>query len=160
MGNNTLSYKESTTYLGLILGSKLTWDLQIKETKKKITKYCSIFRKVRHFLSKTCRLQLYNAFIFSRLNYGIEIYLNATKGYTIKLLSTQNRFLKILQFKPLRSNINKLNTDFEVLKAHDLHEFNIYCLIHKLYYRPNVVPETIKNIFIQHENIHQYNTRH
>ena len=81
MGNNTLSYKGSTTYLGLILGSKLTWDLQIKETKKKITKYCSIFRKVRHFLSKTCRLQLYNAFIFSRLNYRIEIYLNKTKGY-------------------------------------------------------------------------------
>ena len=51
-------------------------------------------------------------------------------------------------------------TDIEVLKAHDLHEFNIYCLMHKLYHRPNVVPETIKNIFIQHENIHQYNTRH
>ena len=32
--------------------------------------------------------------------------------------------------------------------------------MHKLYYRPNVVPETIKNVFIQHENIHQYNTRH
>ena len=36
MGNNTLSYKESTMYLGLILDSKLTWDLQIKETKKKL----------------------------------------------------------------------------------------------------------------------------
>ena len=35
MGNNILSYKESTTDLGLILDSKLTWDLQIKETKKK-----------------------------------------------------------------------------------------------------------------------------
>ena len=32
--------------------------------------------------------------------------------------------------------------------------------MHKLYYRPHVVTETIKNIFIQHENIHQYNTRH
>ena len=36
IGNNTLSYKESTTYLGSILDSKLTWDLQIKETKKKL----------------------------------------------------------------------------------------------------------------------------
>ena len=116
MGNNTLSYKESTTYLGLILDSKLTWDLQIKETKKKITKYCSIFSKVRHFLPKRCRLELYNAFIFSRLNYGIEICLNTTKSYTKKLLSTQNRLLKILQFKPFQSNINKLYTDFEVLK--------------------------------------------
>ena len=106
--NNTLSYKESTTYLGLILDSKLTWDLQIKKTKKKITKYCSIFSKVRHFLPKRCRLELYNAFTFSRLNYRIEIYLNTTKSYTKKLLSIQSRLLKILQFKPFQSNINKL----------------------------------------------------
>ena len=32
--------------------------------------------------------------------------------------------------------------------------------MHKLYYRTNVILETIRNIFIQHENIHQYNTRH
>ena len=42
MGNNTFSYKESTTYLGLILDSKLTWDLQIKETERKITKFLKI----------------------------------------------------------------------------------------------------------------------
>ena len=64
MGNNALSYKESTAYLGLILDSKLTWDLQIKETKNIITKYCSIFSKVRYFLPKRCGLELYNAFIF------------------------------------------------------------------------------------------------
>ena len=72
VGNNTLSYKESTTYLGLILDSKLTWDLQIEEIKKNITKYCSIFSKVKHFLPKRCRLELYNAFIFARLSYGIQ----------------------------------------------------------------------------------------
>ena len=97
---------------------------------------------------------------FSSLNYGIENYLNTTKGHTKKLLSTQNRLLKILQFNLFQSNTNRLYTDFEVLKVHDLHEFNIYCPVHKLYYRPNVVPETVENIFIQHENIHQYNTRH
>ena len=32
--------------------------------------------------------------------------------------------------------------------------------MHKLYYRPNLVPETIKNIFIQHGNIYQHDTRH
>ena len=32
--------------------------------------------------------------------------------------------------------------------------------MHKFCYRPNVVTEKIKNIFIQYENIEQYNTRH
>ena len=93
MDSNTLSHKESTTYLGLILDSKLIWDLQIKKTKKKITKYCSIFSKVRYFLPKRCRLELYNALIFCRLNYGIEIYLKTTKRYTKKLLSSKSSSL-------------------------------------------------------------------
>ena len=114
---------QNTAYLGLILDSKLTWDLQIKEAKNKITKYCSIFSKVRLFFTTRCRLELCDAFIFSRLNYGIEIYLKTTNGYTKKLSFTQNKLLKIFQFKQFRSNINKLYTDFEVLKAHDLHEF-------------------------------------
>ena len=64
MEGNKLSYKEFTTYLGLIVDSKLTWELQMKELIKKIIKYCSIFTKVRHSLPKECRLALYNSFIF------------------------------------------------------------------------------------------------
>ena len=51
-------------------------------------------------------------------------------------------------------------TNFEVLKAHDLREVKIYCLTHHTYHRPNVVLETIKNFFIQEENIYQYNTKY
>ena len=81
MGGNKLFYKEFTTYLRLIVDSKLTWKFQMKEPIKKITKYCSIFSKVRHFLPKECHLALYNSFIFSRLNYGIELYLSTNKSY-------------------------------------------------------------------------------
>ena len=73
MGGNDISYKEFTTYLGLIVGNKLIRELQMKELIKKISKYCSIFSKVRHFLPKECRLALYNSFIFSRINYGIAL---------------------------------------------------------------------------------------
>ena len=78
MRGNKLSYKEFTTYLGLTMDSKLRWELQMKELIKKITKYCSVFSKVRHFLSKDCHLAINNSFIFSRLTYGIEIYLNTS----------------------------------------------------------------------------------
>ena len=50
--NNILNNKESITYLGLILYSKLTRDFQLKETEKKITKYCSIFSKIGHLYKK------------------------------------------------------------------------------------------------------------
>ena len=108
MGGNNMSYKEFTTYLSLIVDNKLTWELQMKELIKKITKYCSIFSKVRHFLPKECRLALYNSFIFSRLNYGIKLYLNTSKSYYKKVITSQNRLLKILQFRPFKSNVNNL----------------------------------------------------
>ena len=120
-GNN-ISYKEFTTYLALIVDNKLTWELQIKELIKKITKYCSIFSKVRHFLPKECRLALFNSFIFSRLNYGKELYFNTSKSYHKKLITSQNRLLKILQFKLFKSNVNNLYLAFDVLKVED---FNI-----------------------------------
>ena len=89
MGSNTLSYKESITYLGLILDSKLTWDLQLKKPKRKSQNTAQFLVRLGIFYHKG-RLELYNAFIYSRLNYGIEIYLNTTKSYTRKLFSIQN----------------------------------------------------------------------
>ena len=123
MGGNKLSYKEFTTYLRLIVDSKLSWELQMKELINKITKYCSIFSKVRHFLPKECHLALYNSFIFSRLNYGIELYFSTNKSYYKKLITSQNRLLKILQFKPFKSNVNNLYLEFHVLTVEDLHYY-------------------------------------
>ena len=160
MGGNKLSYKEITTYLGLIVDSKLTWKLQMKELIEKITKYCSIFSKVRHFLPKECRLALYNSFIFSRLNYGIELYLNTNKSYYKKLITSQNRLLKILQFKPFKSNVNHLYLESDVLKVEDLRYYNICCLFHKFIHHSDSLPLSISNIFVQHTSFHSYNTRY
>ena len=154
MGGNNISYKEFTTYLGLIVDNKLTWELQMKELIKKITKYCSILSKIRHFLPKGCRLALYNSFIFSRLNYRIELYLNTSKSYYKKLITSQNRLLKILQFKPFKSNVNNLYLEFDVLKVEDLHYLNICCPVHNIIHHSDSLPLSISNIFVQHTGVH------
>ena len=52
------------------------------------------------FQNVECRIVLYNAFIFSRLNYGDELYVNSyPKSHLDKLKVTQNKILKILPFK-------------------------------------------------------------
>ena len=99
IGTNTLKFKETTKYLGLLLDSKLTWENHIQELNKKMVKHTGIFSKVRHYLPITCRKTVYNAFIFSRLSYGSEIYVNMTKKYINPLIVTQNKLLRILQFK-------------------------------------------------------------
>ena len=81
MGSNVLKYKETTKYLGLILDGNLTWKSHIKELNQKLIKYTGMFSKVHYCLPPTCRKTVYNAFIFSRLNYGSEIYINTIKKY-------------------------------------------------------------------------------
>ena len=88
----------------------------ITEVNTKITKYIGIFGKVRHLVPKECLIALYYAFIYSRINCGIEIYAQTT-AKTIKLLQiTQNKVLRKLQFKSFTSNINDLYKEAERCK--------------------------------------------
>ena len=65
-----------------------------------VVRYTGIFSKLRSILPLKCRIILYNAFIFSRLNYGVELYVNSyPKSHLDKLTVTQNKILKIVQFK-------------------------------------------------------------
>ena len=159
MGTKVLKYKENTRYLGLLLDHKLTWDSHIQELNKKLVKYTGIFSKIRYCLPLTCRHAVYNAFISSRLNYGSEIYVNTTKKFIQPLIITQNKILRILQFKNIKTPINSLYREFGVLKLRDLHDFNICCTVHKFIHFPHLLPDAVNTIFCRNEQIHHYDTR-
>ena len=158
--DNILKYKEHTNYLGLILDDKLTWKEHNDELNKKLVKYTGIFAKLQHILPMKCRKILYDAFIFSRLNYGVELYANNnTQGQLNTLMITQNKILKILQFKKRNAKTNELYKEFEVLKLQDLHMFNICCLVHKVINNREILPQAINTLFTQNSQVHDYDTR-
>ena len=158
MGSNVLKYKETTKYLGLILEENLTWKSHIKELNQKLVKYTGIFSKVRYCLPSTCRKTVYNAFIFSRLNYGI--YINTIKKYIQPLVVTQNKLLKILQFKQISTSLRNIYREFNTLKLKDLHYHNICCIAHKVIHSPTLLPEAINNILCRNDEIHDHDTRY
>lgn len=159
MGYSAIKYQEMTKYLGIFMDDKLTWKRHILEVNKKITKYIGIFGKVRHLVPKDCLIALYYAFTYSRINYGIEIYANTTAKIIKPLQITQNRILRKLQSKPFLSKVNDLYTEFSVLKLNDIHRFKLCCIVHQYIYDKGKIPESMKDIFIQHHEIHDYNTR-
>ena len=71
----------------------------------------------------------------------------------------QNRILKILQFKPHKSNTNKLYSDFSVLKMEDIFKFSMRNITHKYIHHKEAVPQALHTIFLQHNDIHSYITR-
>ena len=115
-------------------------------------KYTGIFSKLRHLLPKECRMTLYNSFVFSRLNYGVEVYANTNMKFLSQLKMSQNKVLRILQFKHRKSPVNDLYVTFGVLKLADMQKY-------KFIHTPNEFPTALKDLFIQHSEIHSYNTR-
>ena len=119
-------------------------------------RYWNLFKPYIYFTFK-CRIILYDAFIFSRLNCGVKLYVNSKpKSHMDKLLKvTQNKILKILQFK-LKSHTNDLYKDFNVLKIED--KFHVCCLTHKLIHNPHNLPQAITELFTLNKQVYHYNT--
>ena len=75
------------------------------------------------------------------------------------LAVTQNKLLRILQFKARKTPLKSLCTAFDVIKLKDLHYLNICCIVHKFIYSPCLLPEAINDIFRKNKQVHQYDTR-
>ena len=132
----------------------------ILQINKSITKYIGIFGKVRHLVPNDCLRALYYAFTYSRIDYGIEIYASTTAKAIKPLEITQNKILRKFQGKPFLSRTNiDLYTEFSVLKLKDIQRFKLCCTIHQYINNKDKLPESLKDIFIQHNVIHNYNTR-
>ena len=66
---------------------------------------------------------------------------------------TQNKILKIFQFKKHISNTSALYKEYSVLKVEDQHECNICCLIHNIIHHPVNIPTSMNELLILHIRI-------
>ena len=85
---------QSLQYLGMLLDKKLYWHEHVTQTCVSLIKYFGIFNHIKNFVSVKIARQLYFAFMYSRIQYGIEIYGNCAKETLSKLQVMQNKLLK------------------------------------------------------------------
>ena len=69
-----IDWSKQNNIYGSELDHNVPQEFQIHDLDKQLVEYAGIFSKIRHILPLQCRIILSNAFIFSRLNYGIELY--------------------------------------------------------------------------------------
>ena len=117
----------------------------ITEANKKAVNYTGIFSKVSHLIPEECRLTLYNSFVFSRLTYGTEVYASTEAKFLKCIRTSQNKILKILQFRHQRSPTNDLYTNFKTLKLEEMHKMKLLSVIFKLMHTPDEFPNALTN---------------
>ena len=141
-----ISRTTSIKYLGLTIDENFSWTPHIKDLGSRIVSHASLFSKLRHLLPKECLLALYHAFVQSKIDYGLEIWGDAAAKDLTTLQTYQNRILKILQFKDFTYPTNALHREAGLLKICDQYELENLQIMHQLVYRPETLPESIRNI--------------
>ena len=75
---------------------------------------------------------IYFAFVhISQLLYGIEVNANTTPNHLTKLITLNNKLLRVLQRKPTRSHTVKLYKIYYTLLVQLLHNFQILTFMYK-----------------------------
>ena len=91
VGNNVFEREKSCQYIGMMLDEKMNWDEHINNVKSKLIKYFAIFNYMKTYVSKQLARQLYYAFIFPHINYGIERYGASSSGKVKQIQVIQNK---------------------------------------------------------------------
>ena len=157
IGDQVIKRQESAKYIGMILDEKLTWNEHVNMIIRKIVKFFGIFNNMKSYVSSRLARQLYFAFIFPHIKYGIEVY-GATSLKNIKRLQViQNKLLKLLLNKNRLTPTNTIHKENNLLKVNDIH--NLYT---SLFVRDSIYKETLPlfwDYFPSRINIHNHNTR-
>ena len=137
----------------------MKWSEHIDYIYNKLIKFVGIFYKLRNKLPIAILRDIYFAFVYPHLIYGIELYGNTCPSYLDKLGKLNNKLLRILQGKDRRSPTVELYLTYNTLPVLQLHDLQILLFVHKCLYHGIALPLLFSNYFSMNNVVHDYKTR-
>ena len=135
-----------TKYLGVGIDEKLNWHEHVNYICSSLIKCFEIFSKIKHFMNKDTARNIYFALIYSRINYGIEVYGKCAASYMSKIQTLQNKLVKMLLQLHYRTPTDDLHAMLTIWKVNDKFKTNIVSLVNRclLLYVPPVFYDYLK----------------
>ena len=134
--------------------------LRPDRTPGRILTVSSIFYKIRTTLPEEILRMIYFAVVHSHLLYGIDVYVNTTANHLSKLNVLNNRWLRTVQKKSIKTHNNDLYKSYFTLpNIQLLYQFNILLFMHNYVNHRNKLPVVFSIYFEENKVIHKYNTR-
>ena len=151
INNTTIKHSQHSKYLGIILDQNLNWEEHVDKLKKDLSSIIGSFKIIKNYIPEANKRQLYHAHIYSKLQYGIEIYGQATATTTKQLQVKQNEALKALynynHYKPTK----ELHRELKLLLVKDITKHKI---IHTIFRKQRAeTPDELKQIDINNTTI-------
>ena len=125
----------------------------------KLMKYVVIFYKIRSKLPLSILRNIYFAFVYPHILYGIEIYANTNSIHFLNLITLNNKLLRILQNKSYKFPVKDLYQNRDTLAIPELHIHKLLTLVHKFLHHKHLLPTAFANYFTINSEVHLHNTR-
>ena len=156
--DNVLIQKVSSNkYLGVTLDENLNWDEHIDSLNKCLAKTSNSFKIIKKRVHEENKIVLFNAYILSKVQYGIEVYGKANATSLKKVQVQQNKSLKILFNKDPLISTKILHQELNTLLVKDIYNLSIAKFVFK--YKHSMLPDIFDNVLTENSKIHQHNTR-
>ena len=101
INKKAIKEKEFIKYLGVFIDSTLSWEHQISNISKKISRSIGIMYKLRPFLPLKVMRNVYYSLIYSHIIYAIEAWGSACKTELGKILILQKRAMRLMIYNDI-----------------------------------------------------------
>ena len=97
LNNSPITLKNHVKYLGVFIDSKLNFHFHLNAVANKFSRALGILCKLKHVLPQNALLKLYYSLVHPHLPYGIVAWGSTFPTYLLKLASTQNKVVKLIE---------------------------------------------------------------
>ena len=118
-------------YLGVHIPENLKWDKHVDHLCGKLASNFHLFYSIRNLLTDELKRQLFFALVYSRINYGIELYGASRASLLNRVQVMQNKLLKVLYELPYRTSTDTLHCRLRILKVLDVYKLRILKFVHE-----------------------------
>jgi hypothetical protein len=143
----------------LLTDSELTWKEHIDHLHKKLLKFSGVFYRLRHILLCEVLKIIYFAFVYPQVLYGIEVYANTCKSHLKKLAVLNNKLLRIVQNRHIKTRVTNLYKSFNTLPVSALHHYQLLLFVHKCLYCNQMMPNIFNGYFVRNSSLYTRTTR-
>ena len=144
-------------YLDLIFDTFSSFESHINNLARKLSKAVGILSKVKVYLNTSALWSLYYALFHCHILCGIITWSSTYKTYLKKLVSLQNKAVKILGNGTWNDRATPYYVKLKILKLQDLVKLETAAFVYN--YKSEKLPSTFRNYFTALNNIHVKPTR-
>lgn len=133
-------------YLGVILDEKLNFKEHCTYIKNKLTKLTSVLYYISNFLDMSHCRNIYFAYIYPHITYGMEIYGQSSKTNMNLIQRAQNKTLKILCKRDRYESPTLLHRELEILNVTEISVLSLGTFVYKQVH--GLLPNVFDDMFI------------